>query len=208
MQTIPLVYSVIKDLKLHAGPATCTAGMLEIGDGTKVTAIPRLKTGAERGKVIVVDIEGMNKGRFNAPFIEFCKVPGNELWLVEPIYDENDVLDAFIGYADKLIFPYHLIKDDDILANILEISDNCIPLLICRNGYCERKDPVELAERLSDTGFHNIMVIDTDGCITDEAWRALLDACGGLISYSPVREIGIDMHIAAEDVFPISFRRN
>lgn len=205
MQTIPLAYIVLRDLKLYAGHATYTDGKVSVRGEVKIAAIPKLKTGAERGKVLAVDIEGMNRGKFNASLMEFTKVPGNELWLVEPVYDDIDVLDAFIGYADKLVFPYHCVRNDSVLRSIYEVSDNCVPLLVCEHGKCFGKDILGLVRMLSGVGFHNIMVADMDGSISNDLWDDLLAECGGLISYSPRRPIGTDVHILAEDLFPVEF---
>ena len=205
MQTIPLAYIVLRDLKLYTGPAAFSEGKFSVEDDTWIGSIQKLKTGAERGKVIAVDIEGMNHGKFNASLMEFAKVPGNELWLVEPVYDDIDVLDAFIGYADKIVFPYHCIRNDSVLTDIYEVSDNCVPLLMCDHGKCHGKDILGLVQMLSGIGFHNIMVADMDGNISDSVWEDLLAECGGLITYSPAREVGTDVHILAEDLFPVEF---
>ncbi len=208
MQTIPLLYAVIEDRKVLVGPASCKDGKFGVMDTVRINTVQRLKTGAERGKVLVVDTVGMNAGKFNAPFIEYCKVPGNDLWLVEPVYDDADVLDAFIGYADKIVFPYEYVRDDSVLKDILDISDNCIPLLVVRDGGCKGEDPARVVDRLVPKGFHNVMVADMDGSLSDNVWDLLQDICGGLISYSPRREIGIESRIIAEDVYPLEFREN
>ena len=205
MQTIPLVYIVLRDLKIHTGPAAFSEGRISVRDEMRIGSVKELKTGAERGKVIAVDVEGMNHGKFNASLMEFAKVPGNELWLVEPVYDDIDVLDAFIGYADKLVFPYHCIRSDSVLSDIYNVSDNCVPLLVCREGKCFGKDPLALVRMLSGIGFHNIMVADMDGTVSDEDWGRLLNECGGLITYSPRRTVDTDVHILAEDVFTAEF---
>lgn len=206
MKNIPLLYAVAEDRKVLVGPAEFDGRTFSVKELRRITTVDCLKTGAERGKVLVVDTVGVNVGKFNASFIEFCKVPGNDLWLVEPVYDDTDVLDAFIGYADKIVFPYHNIRDDTALTDILDISDNCVPLLFCRNGKCNGEDPARITDRLVSKGFHNVMVADMDGSITDEVWDILQDICGGLVSYSPCREIGVEARIKAEDVFPIEFR--
>ncbi len=208
MQTIPLLYAVSEDRKVLVGPASFDNGRFSVKDAVRINTVSRLKTGAERGKVLVVDTVGMNAGKFNAPFIEYCKVPGNDLWLVEPVYDDADVLDAFIGYADKIVFPYGCIRDDSVLKDILDISDNCIPLLAVRGGRCGGEDPARIVDSLVPEGFHNIMVADLDGSISDDVWDLLQDICGGLISYSPRREIGIELRLKAEDVYPIEFKGN
>ncbi len=208
MQTIPLLYAVADDRKVMVGPAEFDGREFSVRDPQKINTVSRLKTGAERGKVLLVDTVGVNVGKFNASFIEYCRVPGNDLWLVEPVYDDIDVLDAFIGYADKIVFPYDDIRGDEVLKDILEISDNCVPLLFIRNGKCKGGDPARIADRLVSLGFHNIVVADLDGSVTDDAWDMLQDICGGLICYSPRREIGIEPHIKAEDVFPLTFTGN
>ncbi|MBQ4368536.1 MAG: hypothetical protein II805_02035, partial [Candidatus Methanomethylophilus sp.] len=105
MQTIPLFYGTVQNQKLYAGRPVIQNGRYSVEDCVPAVTLDRLKTRAERGKVLVVDVEGINRGRFYPSFIEFCKTPGNDLWLVEPIYDDIDVLDAFLGSADRLVFP-------------------------------------------------------------------------------------------------------
>ena len=202
MQIIPLIYGTIVDQKLHAGKPVAADGRYTVEDTVPAVSIECLKTRAERGKVIVVDTVGISRRHFYAPFIESCKTPGNDLWLVEPIYDDIDVLDAFLGSADRLVFPYTCIKNDSVLPDIIDISDQCVPLLVCREGTYGGKDPVRLVEHLAGYGFHNIMVADMDGSVPDERWEDMTDQCGGLITYSPFRKIEKDVHILAEDVFP------
>ncbi len=208
MQTIPLLYAVVEDRKVLVGPASFESGKFGVRDTVRINTVQRLKTGAERGKVLVVDTVGVNAGKFNASFIEYCKVPGNDLWLVEPVYDDIDVLDGFIGYADKIVFPYNNIRGDAVLGDILDISDNCVPLLLCRDGKCDGEDPARVTDRLVTKGFHNVMVADMDGSLSDDVWDILQDVCGGLISYSPRREPGIEPRIKAEDIYPIEFTGN
>ena len=102
MQTIPLAYIVLEDLKLFTGPAIRSAGRLSVKPEIRINAVQKLKTGAERGKVLAVDIEGMNRGKFNASLMEFAKVPGNELWLVEPVYDDIDVPEGHLRCIGQL----------------------------------------------------------------------------------------------------------
>ena len=141
MQTIPLIYGTVQNQKLYAGRPVIQNGRYSVEDCVPAVTLDRLKTRAERGKVLVVDVEGINRGRFYPSFIEFCKTPGNDLWLVEPIYDDIDVLDAFLGSADRLVFPYDRIKNDSVLPDIVDISDQCVPLISCRKGPHNGKDP-------------------------------------------------------------------
>ena len=202
MQTIPLIYGTVQNQKLYAGRPVIQNGRYSVEDCVPAVTLDRLKTRAERGKVLVVDVEGINRGRFYPSFIEFCKTPGNDLWLVEPIYDDIDVLDAFLGSADRLVFPYDRIKNDSVLPDIVDISDQCVPLISCRKGLHNGKDPVRLVEKLSGYGFHNIMVADMDGYLPDERWEDLTDQCGGLVTYSPFRKVEKEVHILADDLFP------
>ena len=202
MQTIPIIYSKIQNLKLHAGAPIIDTRGISLNETVAAVTLERLKSKTERGKVLVADTEGLNRKRFNPSFIEYCKTPGNELWLIEPIYDEEDVFDAFLGAADHLVFPYAFIKNDSVLPGIIDISDRCVPLLACRKGMAQGKDLSRLIDSLTETGFHNIMVVDMDGSISDDMWSDLSDICGGIIAYSPVRPIDNGAGIVVEDVFP------
>ncbi|MCQ2079468.1 MAG: hypothetical protein MJZ38_05385 [archaeon] len=201
MQRIPLIYATLEGTRLHAGPVTFSGERASTDDHVPVTTIPALKTRAERGKVLVWDVVGMNRGVFNAPFMEFCKVSGNDVWLIEPIYDEMDVLDGFVGNADRLVFPCDRIRNDSVLEDILEVSDSCVPLVVCRNGMHDGHDPAGIVSKVADVGFHNVMVADMDGSLDDAAWKRMHDECGGLLVYSPVRELGFEPSLQAVDVF-------
>lgn len=203
-QTIPIIFCELNNLKLHAGPVRYSNGILSVKDTVPAVTLDCTKAGKERGKILVADVESLNRRRFNPGFMEYCKVPGNDLWLIESIYDDVDVLDAFLGNADKIVFPYEDIKNDSVLPDILGISDNCIPLLKCINCRCRNEDPLTIVKRLSDAGFHNIMVADLDGSVYNEKWESLLDECGGLITYSPLKKPDTEMHIVAQDVFPFT----
>lgn len=206
MRTVPLIYSIIEERRLLAGRPTLGPDRITLSENVPAVGLDALKSGKERGKVLVADIESLNRRSFNPSFIEYCKTPGNDLWVIESLNRAEDVFDAFLGNADKVVFPCADVYHESEFDRILEISDNCIPLLI--NGDRRRRlaDIEREVYRFSSKGFANIMVADIDGSITDDTWDSLLDLCGGLISYSPSRQIGAGTRILAEDVFPITVR--
>ncbi len=204
MRTIPLIYSIIKERKLLTGKPTLSSGKLSISDNVPAIGLDALKSKKERGKVFVVDIESLNQKTFNPSFMEYCKTPGNELWVIESLNRADDVFDAFLGNADKIVFPYDDLRNESELDKILDISDNCIPLLFVGDPRRNQPDIKQKITEFTSKGFVNIMVADLDGSISDETWESLLDLCGGLISYSPCRQIGEMARILAEDVFQLT----
>ncbi len=206
MRTIPLIYAIIEERKLLTGKPTVSSGRLSISDNVPAIGLEALKSKKERGKVFVVDIESLNHKMFNPSFMEYCKTPGNELWIVESLNRADDVFDAFLGNADKIVFPYADLRSESELNKILEISDNCIPLLVIGDPRRDQPDIEQKIAEFTSKGFVNIMVADLDGSISDETWDTLLDLCGGLISYSPCRQIGETARILAEDVFQFNVR--
>ncbi len=206
MRTIPLIYSTIQERKLLAGKPALDHGMISLSDTVPAVNLDDLKSGKERGKVLVADIESLNGRTFNPSFMEYCKTPGNDLWIIESLNHAEDVFDAFLGNADKVVFPCADMYDEYEFDKILEISDNCIPLLVTGDKRRTSTNIEEDVYHLSSKGFSNIMVADMDGSVTDDIWNTLQDICGGLISYSPSRQIGADTRILAKDVFSLSVR--
>lgn len=205
MQTIPLIYTTIDETRLMAGTPLYTDGKIEVEDNVPAVGLDRLKSRKERGKVIAVDVESLNGRKFNTTFIECCKTPGNDLWIVESIYKGDDVYDAFLGNADRIIFPYADLRDPTAIDEILDLSDSCIPLLVTGDSGRWTKDLGNTVDRLYSKGFTNVMVADMDGSVSDDMWEDLIELCPGLVTYSPRCHVGADMHILAEDVFQIRF---
>ena len=204
MRTIPLIYSVIEERKLYAGKPALCSGKISVSDLVPAVGLDALKSKKERGKVFVADAISLSKRTFNPSFMEYCKTPGNELWVIESLNRADDVFDAFLGNADKVVFPCGDVRSSSEFGKILEISDNCIPLLMTGDA---RRKCADLEKEVSDLlseGFVNIMVADLDGSVSDDKWDSLMDICGGLISYSPRRQIGDNARILAEDVFPLN----
>ena len=204
MRTIPLIYSVIEERKLYAGKPTLCSGKITVTDLVPAVGLDALKSKKERGKVFVADVESLNRRTFNPSFMEYCKTPGNELWVIESLNRSDDVFDAFLGNADKVVFPCGDVRSSSEFEKILEISDNCIPLLMTGDARRKSADLEKEVSDLSSKGFVNIMVADLDGSVTDEKWDTLMDICGGLISYSSRRQICENARLLAEDVFPLN----
>ncbi|MCQ2070592.1 MAG: hypothetical protein MJZ68_05645 [archaeon] len=189
METIPLIYGTVENNRLYAGNMSRIDGYLRLGETVPVSRIPDLRTREDRGIVIVVDTFSMNSGRFNPPFIERCKVSGNDVWLMETVYDGDDVLDAFLGNAEGLIIPYDTVRDWAVFKEALDLSDSCIPYVRCTGSLARGKDPVSLLERFDDMGFTRVMVEDTDGSVTDTLWTEMSLAVEDLVVYSPSRPV-------------------
>ena len=204
MRTIPLIYSVIEERKLYAGKPTLCSGKITVADLVPAVGLDALKSKKERGKVFVADVESLNRRTFNPSFMEYCKTPGNELWVIESLNRSDDVFDAFLGNADKVVFPCGDVRSSSEFEKILEISDNCIPLLMTGDTRRKSADLEKEVSDLSSKGFVNIMVANLDGSVTDEKWDTLMDICGGLISYSPRGQICENARLLAEDVFPLN----
>lgn len=204
MLTIPILYSVVEERRLLAGKPTLSSDGISLSDIVPAAGLNALKSGKERGKVIVADIVSLNSKRFNPSFMEYCKTPGNDLWIIESLNHSDDVFDAFLGNANKIIFPCKNVRSDSEFDKIIEISDNCIPLLMTSDKIHGMSDIEKDLRFLSSKGFTNIMVADYNNSISETGWKSYHDLCDGLISYSPRHRLDTCTGILAEDVFPVT----
>jgi len=206
---VPLIYGTIYGDRLICGPTSVSNGKLSITEPIPVSTIDALKTREKRGKVIVADIESLNGNRFVPGFADRCRISGNDIWLIETVHTVDDVFDAFIGNADKMIVPFHTMKSEKAFAEILNISEDCIPLITCRDGKTmSRRTPeiIGAVRNLTDIGYRSIMVADTDGNVPDGIWDILNNGICEITAYSPLRrsDAVTNADRVALDLFPFT----
>lgn len=159
---------------------------MAVSDPVSLKSIDAIKPRQRRGTVVLADAGSISSRRFDPTFVELCKVPGNDVWLIEFIETADDILDAFLPGLAKLVIPVSGIRGRGVLEEALSLSDQCVPLVSVRNGRADwgRGGPLEAVKDLADTGYGKIMVWDIGGELPPGFWEsASRDA--SIISYVP-----------------------
>lgn len=186
---VPVVFVVMHEGTLYAGPVTFAAGELTVEPAEPVLSMKSLRGGRVRGKALLIDAESLSTGSFNAPVVSHAKLTGTDMWLAECIADLEDLTDAFLGGMQKLIVPLHTLRTPDMLGNIAFASDACIPMIVCAGGKgVGGKDILSEAERVRDAGYSNLIVFDADGSVPEDVLRevaSIIPGMGVLAHYSP-----------------------
>nr|WP_235584759.1 hypothetical protein [Candidatus Methanomethylophilus sp. 1R26] len=138
---------------------------MAVSDPVSLKSIDAIKPRQRRGTVVLADAGSISSRRFDPTFVELCKVPGNDVWLIECIETADDILDAFLPGLAKLVIPVSGIRGRGVLEEALSLSDQCVPLVSVRNGRADwgRGGPLEAVKDLADTGYGKIMVWDIGG---------------------------------------------
>lgn len=192
MTEIPVAYAEQRNGKLLVGPYVRDGVHVTVADPVPAAGVDRLKTRECRGTVVVVDSAGVSSGEFDPYLVESCRVPGNDVWLVEAVRDEADVLDAFLGYLAKLVMPAR-VMGPGLLEGARDLSDDCVPMVEVLRG-----SPVgirgslrDYVRRADDLGYRKTVVADLDGSLTTDDWHMLKDASEGVVPYAPVSESAV-----------------
>lgn len=202
---MPLLYSETDDGKLYAGPAAFTGGRVSLTQRVGIASVDEIKPREHRGQVILVDSVSVSEGEFNTRLVECCRVPGNDVWLIETVRDEADILDAFLPGLARLVIPLHTVDGIDVMKGAYEMSNGCVPLVVCRGGRTvDGKDPLEQVRRMAAIGFPQAMVADLDGSLAEDVWHRMSYNCS-LVSYVPGAEPP-EADVEAVDVFPVTAR--
>ncbi len=205
---IPIIYGMVNNGTVCAGPVSYDGRNFSLTETVPLSSIDSLKPRKSRGTVVLADAGSLSSGRFVPQFVERCKVPGNDVWLIESVYDESDILDAFLPGLEKLVIPIHTVMDDSVLETAIDISGDCIPFIVCREGKAlgRYRDPTERIGKLCAMGFGTVMVADLDGSIGEDVWHIISDHCR-TIPYCPCSRYP-DTEDRAVDVFPFVSRRS
>ncbi len=141
----------------------------------------------ERKTVLIIDIEGIRNKFFEEKVADNLRIRGTDTWFMTAINDVDDIMDAFGRDASKVLMPYHITASDAMLEDVFSLSDSCIPCIFIENcrvkGRTKLLDPVSIVSKLTDIGYHEIAVFDTDGKYDN--WRDLQNICSTLDIFTP-----------------------
>jgi hypothetical protein len=147
-------------------------------------------------------MRGLARNEMDSRLLANMEFPGCDVWFLTCIKDIEDVFDSFIEDISKVLIPYHSARNDLVLEEAYDMSENCIPLLfvskgkaICRKG--EERDVRAAAEDVSKIGFWEIAILDTDSSLTAYDWSSLHNRFPGLIPFvrkksGPTEGIGFE----------------
>lgn len=200
--SIPLAYCELVGGRLFAGPASFDGARFSLGDTAPLDGVGCLRTRG-RGTVAVTDVQSLNAGEFNPRFVERCRIPGNDVWLIETVRYPTDILDAFLGNLSKLLIPYHT-ASPQVFRDAIELSDDCIPLVQCWEGRpyaAGENDLLRIVRALADLGYGKVAVSDPDGGVPAGVWNDLADGPAEVVPHSP-KGVGGKFGTVLGDLFP------
>jgi len=184
---IPAIYSVLKSGEVRSAPVKI--------DGADISFIsdpvpPEYSVDEldDRMPVVIVDVKGLSRKNLDDRLLTDMRFPGSDIWFLTYIEDVEDVFDCFMGNAVKILMPYHTTRNDLVMGEAFEVTENCIPVLfissgkvICRGG--EMKDIATVIAEMEKIGFTEIIAFDTDSMLRKDDWASLHDMFSGIIPF-------------------------
>ncbi len=186
---IPIFYAVYdEDESIYIGPTIIKDGIPSFtGELVPIKSIPRMSRDT-RGIVIIVDVKGLTRKNLDDRLLTTIDIPGSDIWYLTQIDSSSDVLDGFMGNVSRLLIPYHTSISTAMLKDVFGMSDDCIPtifvsddLALCRDGKKRRLSDV--VEEMTNIGFTNTIVLDTDGSVRIEEWEDIRARFPSVIPY-------------------------
>jgi len=184
---IPAIYSVFRGGEVRAAPVNINGADISFVS-EPVPPAYSAEDLDERMPVLVVDVKGLFKKRLDDRLLMNMRFPGSDIWFMTYIKDVEDVFDCFMGNVEKVLVPYHTIRNDVVLEEAYEVTENCIPALfvlhgkvVCGGEYA--KDIGTTVGRLERIGFREIVVLDTDSTLRTDDWISLCERSSGIIPF-------------------------
>jgi len=187
LMEIPAIYAVFKGGEVKTAPVNI--------NGTDISFIsepaPTEYSADElddRMPVLVADVRGLGKKELDDRLLMNMSFPGSDVWFLTPIKDVEDVFDCFMGSTVKLLVPYHMTRNDIVMEEAYEVTENCIPALFVSHGrvICRGEQTKDLASAIAEMeriGFAEIVVFDTDSTLSTDDWGSLHERHPGLIPF-------------------------
>ena len=152
-------------------------------------AAGRVPRSDERSPAVVVDMDSLARGTFTAGVVKDMKVRGCDIWFMTCVETVDDLFDSFNTTADMVMGPYHCVESDAELEDIHSVSDSFVPTVFVVGGRAVLRkgaigDPSRTLSDLSEMGFYRVCLLDTDGSLTEENWRAVLDEHPSVVPFT------------------------
>ena len=205
LMEIPALYSVFKNGEVRTAPAVIAGTNISFASEP---AKPEYSADEldERRPLAVVDVKGLEKRNIDDKLLKNLGFRGSDVWFLSHIYNIDDIFDCFMGNIVKTLMPYHTTKNNSVLKEAFEVSENCIPVIFVTNGtaVCRRGRLEEIGTHIREAekiGFHEIIVFDTDSSMKRDDWTSINDRFPNIIPFVrnkdiPFEEIGFRMFIS------------
>ncbi len=184
---IPAIYSAYKSGEIRTAAAAFDGDVLSFTNEPEPLSYS-FEDKEERAEAVVVDVKGINKGELDDRLLTNVKISGADIWFLTYIKDVEDVFDSFMGNITKVLIPYHTTRNDLVMIEAYDVSDNCIPVAFVSQGRVmarggETKEVRKVIEEMISIGFTEIMVLDTDSMMTKDDWISINERFSGIIPY-------------------------
>jgi uncharacterized protein related to proFAR isomerase len=143
------------------------------------------ETYGKENPVLIIDMKGMQKKDIIPDVLKRTKMK-RDFWLMTGVHDQIDLIDAFQGDMSKVAVPYHF-TNDELLKEMVELSDSCVPSLFVDNGIVHMKgkkrslrDIIRTLERMN---FRKVIVFDVSESDPLRAWESASDLSDTIIPY-------------------------
>jgi len=171
---IPALYSVFKGGEVRAAPVRFD-GMKMFFDSEPVKPSYSAEEHNERRPIIIIDVKGLEKKDLDNKLLMKAEFRGSDVWFLTHVYDIDDVFDSFMGNIARLLIPFHTTKNDAVLKDVHDISDNCTPVIFITKGLAVLRkgrsgDFMKLLREIDRIGFRDMAVFDTDGSLMESDW--------------------------------------
>ncbi len=200
---IHAIYSAFKSGDVWAAPVDMEGAMIAFAS-EPVRISYSADESEERRPVLIVDVKGLSRRELDDRLMTNMRFPGSDVWFLTHIRDVEDVFDCFMGSAVKVLVPYHTTRNDEVLREAFEVSENCMPVLFVSQGMviCRdegTKDIMSAVSEIAGIGFKEIVLFDTDSMLGMYDWVALNNMFPGLIPF--VRSKGLPIGDAGFPAF-------
>ena len=115
--------------------------------------------------IVAVDVKGIQRKDIDQDILKKIRTK-REFWLMTGIRNTGDLMDAFQGDIGKAVVPYQF-TTDELLREMTEISDCCIPALFVDDGGVlagrKRKDLRGTVRTMEEMNFRKILMFDVSG---------------------------------------------
>jgi hypothetical protein len=190
---IPAIYAVFKGGEVRSAPVAFDGACISFSKDPAPLEYHADELD-ERMPVLVADVRGLGKRGLDDRLLTEMRFPGSDVWFLTNILDIEDVFDSLMGNIVKVLIPYHTTRNDLVMKEAFEVSENCIPVLfaagrkvLCRGG--STKNIATAIDEMARIGFREIVVFDTDSAIGIDEWTSLGDRFSGLIPFVRNRDI-------------------
>jgi len=182
---IPALYSVFKGGEVRAAPVRFEELKI-IFESEPAKPSYSAEGHNERRPIIVIDVKGLEKRDLDNKLLMKAEFRGSDTWFLTHVYDVDDVFDSFMGNISKLLIPLHTTKNDAVLKDVHDISDNCIPVIFIMKGNAVLRkgrsgDFMKLLREIDRIGFKNMVVFDTDRSLSESDWMVIGNNYGNVI---------------------------